>query len=113
MPRYQCTNTDCSKFQEQITIPKVRFIFNKQTEKMEPSEPIICPECGKDLQHIATDGMPTIHFNKFESLTPQEKKEVMHKRSVDHFKKTDKGDLDNYKKGITNKLRVKHGGLPI
>ena len=110
MPRYHCVNEDCKLFEEEITIAKVKLIYNKDRDRMEPSMPLLCAECGGELEFVPNDGMPTIHFNKFESMNLQEKKAAMHKRSQDHFKKTDKGDLANYKKSITDNMRKQAEG---
>lgn len=110
MPRYQCVDPLCKLYEEEITIAKVKLVYNKSRDKMEPSIPILCEECGSELQFIPNEGMPIIHFNKFDSLTAQDKRALIHKRSQDHFKKTDKGDLANYKKTITNDIRKRAEG---
>jgi hypothetical protein len=55
----------------------------------------------------------SVNVTTFSSLTPQEKRQMIHKRSVDHFKKTDKGDLANTKKQIMNDIRSRVEGRKI
>jgi len=110
MPRYKCTDEDCNLFNVEVTVAKVKMIYNKLKDKCEPMSPITCKECGQDLQYVKEAGPITCHLNMFESKTPAEKKEMMHKRSVEHFRKTDKGDLANYKKSITDNMRAKAEG---
>lgn len=105
MPRYRCVNDTCSMQLREILVHKVKMVYNKWKDVMEPSPLIICEECGKELEYVKQEGPITCHFNAFHSMTPQQKREVMHKRSQDHFKKHDKGDLNNYKKSITDNLR--------
>ena len=110
MPRYRCENIECSKYMREEIIPKVRLVYNKETNEFIPSEPILCSECKSDLVYVKQEGPITCRFNNFSSMTPQQKKEVLHKRSQDYFKKHDKGDLDNYKKSITDNLRKQAEG---
>ena len=96
---YFCTNDKCSQKFVNIFIP---------LEDEEKSKFQACSVCGcymKCVGHKVWGGVLT-----FESRTPAEKREIMHKRSVAHFKKTDKGDLANYKNTITNNIRKKVEG---
>ena len=108
--KYKCTNVDCPKFDQEVTVSKVKMIYDKFLDKMVPKDPILCLHCKQDLEYVREPGPITVHFNQFESMTPQDKRAMIHKRSVDHFKKTDKGDLANYKKQITDDLRRKAEG---
>ena len=110
MPKYKCVNQECSMFDKEMTVARVRLYYNKNTEQMELRDLIVCKDCGQELVYIKQEGPITCHFNQFDSLTPQQKREVMHKRSQDHFRKTDKGDLANYKKTITDDIRKRATG---
>ena len=110
MPKYRCINLECSQYDREITIAHVKMIYNKLTDELENKDPIICRDCGQDLEYIKQEGPITCRFNAFESQSPQRKREILHKRSQDHFKKHDKGDLDNYKKSITDNIRKKVEG---
>ena len=105
MPKYKCINDQCSFFDKEVTVERVKMLYNKLTDQMEPKDPIVCKDCKQDLAYIKQGGEITCHFNSFSSMNPQQKREVLHKRSQDHFKKTDKGDLNNYKKTMTDNLR--------
>ncbi len=75
MPRFKCVNEDCSLYEKEILVEKVRFKWDESSKKLKPSPLILC-------------------------LNTQQKREVIKKRSMDHFRKHDKGDLANYKKKI-------------
>lgn len=110
MPKYRCVNEDCASFDREITITKVRLVFNKETQKLETTEPILCRDCGREMQPVKQEGPISVNITTFSSKTPQEKREMMHKRSQEHFRKTDKGDLANYKKRMIEDLRRKAEG---
>lgn len=97
---YFCTNSEClDKFSN-------RWISLSEEQSREP---ILCLKCLQEMKCVG-HRMQAGGFLSFESKTPEQKREIMHKRSVDHFKKTDKGDLANYKQTITNDLKRKAEG---
>lgn len=100
MPKFKCINESCSKLEQEITVGKVKFVFNEKLKTLKPSPPITCSECGQELESISTGNLEGFCFNKFDSLNTQQKREVIKKRSQSHFQKHDKGDLANYKKRI-------------
>lgn len=111
MATFICQNGNCDKLLEEVIIPKLRLVFNKSTQELEPSEPIICVSCGESLIQVKNEHMPIIFYNEFDSLSSAQKKEVIHKRSMKHFQKTDKGDLGRHKQRIVddNKRMVMGG----
>ena len=100
MPRFKCVNEDCSLYEKEILVEKVRFKWDESSKKLKPSPLILCSECGEELESIPTGNTEGFCFNRFDSLNTQQKREVIKKRSMDHFRKHDKGDLANYKKKI-------------
>jgi hypothetical protein len=110
MPRYQCKNLACDLFEKEITVAKVRIIYDKILDITRPQIEIGCQKCGGALTYIKEEGAITCHLNLFESKTPEQKREIIHKRSVEHFAKTDKGDLANYKKTVNEDLRRRAEG---
>jgi len=111
MARFLCTNEECGLVCGEVIVPKVRLVFNKLTNQLDPSDPILCKSCGKPLTQIRNETMPTLLFNEFDSLDPNQKREAMHKRSMKHFDKTDKGDLGRHKQRIMDdNKRMAMGG---
>lgn len=102
MPRFKCINGNCSLKDKEIIVEKVRFVFNNHSKTLEPSPSILCKECSDRLENIPTGNTKGFCFNKFDSLTTSEKRQMLHKRSMNHFQKKDKGDLANYKQKIIN-----------
>lgn len=90
-----CTNVECSE--------KFNTKWIECTE--EESENITCSVCGEVMKCVGHKMHGGIM--DFSSKTSEQKKEIIHKRAVDHFNKTDKGDLANYKKKIINDIRKK------
>lgn len=88
MSRFKCTNIDCSSFDKEIIVDRIKWIFNESIKKLVLSEPMICKECGSELQVIKNETIPEICINKFDSLSPQQKREVIKRRSSEHMRKT-------------------------
>lgn len=100
MPKFRCVTEGCSLEGEVKTFAKVRYVFDEKLSKLVPTTDIRCPDCGKELDYVSSEGVPKISINKFDGLPSHEKRKVIQKRSMDHFKKNDKGDLANYKQKI-------------
>ena len=105
MSRFKCTNSSCENNGKEVIIEKVRWIWDKQKSEMVLNNPVVCITCGCAMEYIINTGPITCNFNKFDSLTTTEKRRIIHKRSMDHFNKHDKGDLANYKKKIIDDNR--------
>ncbi len=100
MPRFKCVNENCPEKGKVNIIEQLKYIFDDKSSKLKPERPIICKECKQEMEEIPTGNTGGFFFTKFDSLSTQEKRRILHKRSMDHFKKHDKGDLANYKKKI-------------
>lgn len=88
MSRFKCINEECSLFDKEIIVERIKWVFNESTKKLIPSDPVVCKECGSELQVIKNEKIPEICINKFDSLSPQQKREVIKKRSSEHLRKT-------------------------
>ena len=108
--KYKCVNKDCQLFDKIKTIAKAKLIYNKELDRVETKDSIVCFFCGQELEYVEEPGEISVHVNVFESRTPEEKREIMHKRSVDHFNKTDKGDLARYKQQMIDRIKNKVEG---
>lgn len=111
MATFICNNEECGFVGGTVLIPHVKLVFSNKTNTLEPSEPILCKTCGKPMIQVKNETMPNLLFNEFDSLSPDQKKAAIHKRSVKHFEKTDKGDLGRHKQRIIddNKRMVTGG----
>jgi hypothetical protein len=69
--------------------PNIEGCSSRQNVVIEKSEedksPEFCLECGEELKLLGI--IPAGGFLKFSSSTPQQKREVLKKRSHEHFKK--------------------------
>ena len=112
MARFKCINSDCEMADKDVIVSKIRWVFNSSLKKLVSKEPILCKVCGEELNFIKNEAIPVVHFNSFDSLDPAQKRDVIHKRSMDHFKKTDKGELARHKQRIIddNKRAIIQGG---
>lgn len=111
MAKFKCNNDSCSLKDKEIIVSKIRWVWNKSINKLVPAELILCKECGQELVNIPNDTIPNLCFNEFDSLSPEQKRAAIKKRSSDHFNKTDKGDLGRHKQRIMddNKRMVMGG----
>jgi hypothetical protein len=73
---------------------------------------ILCDECGAELEFIPNTEMPTLHFNQFDSLSHDQKRAVIKKRSSDHMRKTgeDKDIVERKRQIIADNKRMVTGG---
>lgn len=112
MPSFICVNEKCGFVELTILVPQVKLVFDNKTNTLEPSEPILCKGCNNTMIQVRNKTLPILVFNEFDSLSPQQKRERIHKRSVKYFEKTDKGELQRHKQQIIddNKRAVIQGG---
>jgi hypothetical protein len=98
MARFKCVNEDCEKFGEEIVFSKIKWVFNKQTQKLETSPPIMCEMCGDVLEFVKEDKGLCSNFSRFGSMDDKQKKEVLKKRSNMHLKGKQRDEKEHYKK---------------
>lgn len=102
MPKFKCTYRECKRFGEEQTVSKVSFRFNEKTKEMELRGDYRCPECHNRMEYVPEEetAIRGFNFNKFDGMSTTEKRALIKKRSQEHFRRTDKGDLKNYKEKI-------------
>ena len=108
MPRFKCMNEGCSMYEKEII--KEHIKYRMKEGRLKPDPQVLCQECEMEMDEIPTGNTGGFFFNKFDSLTTHEKRQVIHKRSMEHFKKKDKGDLANYKQKIIDDNKRMVGG---
>lgn len=114
MPKFKCTYKECQNFGKPVTFSKASFMFDEKQKKMVLRGEYRCPLCHNNMEFISEEGDSAIHgfvINKFGSLTPEQKRSEMKKRSQEHFKRTDKGSLNSYKQQIINDNKRMVGGF--
>lgn len=87
--KYICENPECSHYGEVFEFTHTKFFF-KKGELV--SEHLECPYCGKDRKEInPNEEIPLsekeIGYAAYSSASPQDKREMLKKRSHDHFMK--------------------------
>jgi len=111
MPKFKCINESCSLYQKEKITSSVTFIWDKVLKKLKPTIPIICPECGREMEEIKKKEGFSANFLKFKSLSPEEKRRITRKRAADHYKKSDEADRRYEKRNeiINNTLNIAKG----
>ena len=107
MSRFKCVNKECPVFEKEIVIGRTSWILDPVKKVMVPRNRITCVECGGEMEYVKEEGEISVNFLQFDSLSSSEKKEMIHKRSVEHFKKKDKGDLERLKQRIKDDNRIR------
>lgn len=112
MPKFKCVNEECINKEKEITIPQVSFRYDEIQNKLIPLKKYLCLVCGKEMQYVeeVKSGIQGFCFTKFNTLSSDQKKEVLHKRSQNHFKKKEEKDLREYKRQILEQNRKMFGG---
>jgi len=112
MPKFKCKYEKCAQFDKEQIVAKVRFSFDTKQNKMVLTGEYRCPECNNLMEYVPEEetAIKGFNVNKFEGLPTHEKRKIIHKRSMEHFKKHDKGDLANYKKKIIDDNKKMVGG---
>jgi hypothetical protein len=105
MSTFICVNQDCDAYGIEIPVGKVRWIWSKEEQRLVQQNAVVCELCGESMEYVEQEGVPDIRINKFKSLSSQERRAIIHKRAIDHFNKTDKGDLANLKKNMIENVK--------
>lgn len=66
MPRFRCENPDCDQVGKEELIPRVKFVWNERTEKLEADE-AKCSSCGRQRATIREAGPIQIPWFKPEN----------------------------------------------
>jgi len=112
MARFKCTKEDCPLKNKEVVVEKIRWVWNKEKNKLVATPPVPCEECKSELEHLPNTEMPILHFNEFDSMSPDQKRKVIQKRSSDHMRKTGEGkDIAEKKRQIiADNKRMVTGG---
>ena len=104
MPKFKCTYKDCPNFDKEVTVARASFMFDEKSKEMKLRGDYQCEVCHNKMEFLppTESAVQGFNFNKFDGLTSTEKRAVIKKRSQEHFRRTDKGDLKNYKQKIIN-----------
>lgn len=85
--RYKCNNPQCSKFGESefYSNETYKYINGKLT-----GENSLCPSCGKEREEINPNkdiplSQKNLAIAEYSSASPEKKREMLKKRSHDHF----------------------------
>lgn len=84
--KFVCKEDTCTSKENIVDVHKVvmKFIGGKLVEQ------VYCPTCGS-LMQVYDDGskpsLSSIHIGKYSSASKQDKREILKKRSREHFKK--------------------------
>lgn len=82
MPKFKCSNENCNKYNEVILIVKTTFIYDKTQGIMISKE--TCSLCKQRLTSIQEElDLSSIQLSKIGSMTMEQKKDVLRKRSRD------------------------------
>lgn len=103
MARFKCTNNKCPNIDKPIIVAKVSFIFDNKLKKLIVRNKQYCASCGNELEYIeeqAKSGIEGFCFTRFNTLSSDDKKAAMKKRSQKMFDKKEKKDMVEYKKQI-------------
>lgn len=100
MPKFKCQNIRCTKFEEPVTVIKVRWVFDNELKKLVIKDKIYCSECKSELEHIKNDGPIECNLLRFDSMSPEDKRAMLKKRNREHYEKHDKQRVESMRKQI-------------
>ena len=66
MPTFKCNNKECSQFGNEELIPRVKFVWNETTSKLEAKE-ATCASCGQQRDVVREAGPIKIPWFKPEN----------------------------------------------
>lgn len=101
MPRFYCKNEGCANYGKEIFIQKLTYKFDKESGELKSSVDLICEACKEPLIQKKTEGYPQVL--KFDSLSDEDKKRIIHKRAQDHFNKVGREQKEHIKKQVIKK----------
>lgn len=112
MARFKCINEACSLKDHEVIVAQVRWVWSDKLGKLVCTHKIFCDECGSELEFIPNAEMPIVHFNQFDSMSPDQKRAVIRKRSSDHMRKTgeDKDIAEKKRQIIADNKQMVTGG---
>ncbi len=102
MPIIKCSNPKCLSFHKQIQVQKMKMKLSGGDIVLDP--PVKCEWCNEDMMIVKEQFTGVPGYNRFGSLSDAGKKEMLKKRSDEHFKKEGKEQKRaNFKRIISNR----------
>jgi len=100
MPLFKCRS--CGKEQ---TVTQVKFVPSEG--KLVPSPPIMCDLCQEAMEMVPNDFTNEISVsqNRFNSMSKDEQKDVLRKRSRAHYNKVHKADASQKQHDIIEQVK--------
>lgn len=98
--KYICRNIECPQYGVEEELTKETFVFQNGRLIGKRS---YCPKCGKEREEINPNkdiplSEKNIHVDLYSGMTMEQKREILKKRSHDHFKK----EIKERKDGLLN-----------
>lgn len=109
MPKFCCKNKECSETDKVVFIPQVVWVFDKTQNKLVIKNKIFCKKCYSELLFIPNEGDIKCNILKFESMSNEQKKQVMIKRNRKHYEKFEKADVEEKKRRVLEDNRKMFG----
>ena len=78
MPRFKCNDPDCEYYSIEELIPRVKFVWNDKTKRLEASE-AACPKCGEQRSTVKEPGDIVVPYFKAENAKNYQNKTVSKK----------------------------------
>lgn len=103
MGKFKCKEESCEAFGIEVTVSKVSFTWDEKQKKLVIRNKQYCVACGNEMEYIEEppkSGVQGFCFTKFNTLSSDEKKAAMKKRSQKVFDKKERRDVEEYKKQI-------------
>lgn len=109
--KYVCTNENCSHFNVEDEYVSESYVCVKGELIGKHRE---CPHCGKERKEInPAEQIPlsqkNLSFNFFNGMSKENQKEILRKRSHEHFKKEIKERKDSLLNQAMSEMRGKKG----
>lgn len=103
MAKFRCKNNHCSNIDKDIIVAHIQFIYDNKLKKLVVRNKQYCEVCGNELEYIEEEsksGIEGFCFTRFNTMTSDQKKEVLKKRSQKHFDKHERRDIEERKRQI-------------
>ena len=99
MPNFRCNSPLCSEFNKVVSVTQVKLIQGKPLS-------ILCKVCKADLiLDYKEVGEISIGFNKFKSLSDEDKKGIIKKRADDHYERFEKKIATQKKRDVIKEMK--------
>ena len=103
MAVFRCKNNRCPNIDKNVVIPHIQFIFDKSKNKLVVRNKQYCKSCEHEMEYIEEEsksGIEGFCFTRFNTMSSDQKKEVLKKRSQKHFDKHERRDIEERKRQI-------------